>query len=116
MQGFSSPGKQPLLKELAVLSIDRPIPDSHLCTLLFEPPYPWKRLNNKYREKNEWLTRNFHGLKWESGIFEYSVMGSIICEILSDAMVVYTNGDIRKQWLEKILQKTIVSSIRSLWM
>ena len=89
MQGFFIPGQQLLLKELAVLPIDRPIPDTHLCNLLFKPPYPWKRLNNNYREKNEWLTRNFHGLKLESGIFEYSVMGSIILEMLSDAMVLY---------------------------
>ena len=32
-------------------------------------------------------------------------MKSIICEMLSDATVAYTDGVIRKQCLEKILQK-----------
>ena len=47
-------------------------------------------------------------------------MGTIICEMLSDAMVVYTDGDIRKQRLEKIFKKnycqqhSIIMDVREL--
>ena len=62
MEGYFQPGGVPLLKELAIISIDKPIPAYHLCNILFKAPYPFKLLNNKYREKNNWLIKNHHAL------------------------------------------------------
>lgn len=110
-QGFWQQGKRFVLKELAVVPIDRALDaDPHMYTYLIKPPYHWKRLSEKYREKNTWLTRNYHGLKWESGDSIYSDIQSLLQRLLSDATMVYVDGSDRKEWLDEIMKgaKTVM--------
>lgn len=115
-QGFWQPGNHMVIKELSIVPIDRDLDaDPRLYNWLIKPPYPWKRLTQKYREKNFWLMRNYHGLSWESGNFAYSDVRSIIQEQISDASMIYVDGPERKQWLDEILEnKKIVMDIRDI--
>ena len=109
-QGFWQQGNSLVLKELAIVPIDRALDaDPRLYTYLFKAPYPWKRLTQKYRDKNLWLMQNYHGLKWDSGNFEYTQVRSILQEELSDATMIYVDGPERKEWLEDILDKSVMN-------
>ena len=48
-----------MVKELAYVSVsDSADPQ----VLIFKPPYPWKKLNDKYKRENLWLQRCYHAL------------------------------------------------------
>ena len=68
----------------------------------------------KYREKNEWLIRNFQGLKWKTGVFPYSEVENIISEMLSDGTIVCTDGAARNLWWGKMCDNKIIMNIREL--
>lgn len=52
MQGFLQPGNDFVVKELAILSLHD---DSDPKVFMFQEPFPWKRLSNKYRKINQFL-------------------------------------------------------------
>ena len=46
-------------------------------------------------------------MKFEEGNFDYSERKNIILEMLSDAIVVFTDGITRKRWIENILSDSL---------
>lgn len=99
MQGFLQPGKDFVVKELAILSLHDDNSDSKV--FMFQAPYPWIRLSNKYRKINLSLEFDKHGLSWDSGKIPYTEVGNVLKENLSDAKKIYVKGDLRKKWLER---------------
>ena len=109
VQGFWQQGAQYILKELAVVPIDKALDNEpRLYNYLIKPPYPWKRLTQKYRDKNTWLMHNYHGLKWESGNFSYDQIRNILEELLCDSTMVYVDGSDCKEWLSKYIKKSVM--------
>ena len=43
-------------------------------TILLKPPYTSSVLPCKTQKVYAWLTKNLHGLTWESGVHEYSFL------------------------------------------
>ena len=94
MQGFKKPGNDFVLKELSFVSLNNDdVPIVHL----FKPPFPWRRLTDKYKRENLWLELCYHGLSWNSGDWDYTEIG----KILQDAKKIFVIGEIKKLWLER---------------
>ena len=68
---FRQPGGD-LVKEMAIISLKI---DSESTALLFKAPYHWRRLSEKYRNKNLYIQRNLHDLAWSSGFNDYKELG-----------------------------------------
>ena len=98
MQGFKKPGNDYVLKELAIVPLNT---DTEPIVLLFKPPFPWRRLSEKYKRQNLWLELCYHGLAWNSGEYDYDKIGSILQDGLQDAKTIFVNGEDRKKWLER---------------
>lgn len=101
IQGFKKPIDEFVLKEFAVL----PVHDKTMQPLafIFQPPSSWGSLPVKYRCINSWLTRNFHGLPWDSGDIPYEAAKEIIGNILLHASTIYVKGKEKKEWLANFI-------------
>lgn len=98
MQGFMMPGKTYAVKELAIVPLNY---DEEPLVRLFKPPFPWRRLTEKYKRHNLWLELYYHGLTWSSGDLKYSEHKFVIQDTLKDATRIFTSGDLKKEWLER---------------
>ena len=98
MLGFVQPGNDYILKELAIVALDD---SSDPLVKLFESPYSWNRLTNKYKKENTYLRRHYHGLDWNSGTVPYTLIGKILRDTFKDASIIYVSGSIQKKWLER---------------
>lgn len=97
LQGFKKPINEFILKEFAIV----PVHEKTMQPLafIFKPPCTWGSLPAKYRCSNAWLTRNFHGLSWDSGDIPYEAMTEIISNMLMHARIIYVKGTEKKEWL-----------------
>lgn len=105
VQGFKKPINEFVLKEFAVI----PVHDKKLQPLafIFQPPCTWDSLPVKYQRINAWLTRNFHGLSWDSGDLPYDAAKEIIRNILLHACTIYVKGVEKKEWLTSFMGESM---------
>ena len=98
MQGFKKPGNDYVLKELAIAPLQG---DEEPVVLLFKPPFPWRKLTEKYKRQNLWLELCYHGIAWNSGEHDYDQIGTILRDGLQHAKKILVNDEDRKKWLER---------------
>lgn len=98
MQGFKQSGDDYIIKELAILPLNI---QSDPVVMLFEKPFSWQRLTDKYKRENAWLERHYHGINWNKGTIPYNQIGSLLRDSFRDATRVLTIGSIKKKWLER---------------
>ena len=91
LQGFKIPEDSYIVKELAYVPV---CGSADPQVLMFKPPYPWKKLSDKYKRENLWLQRCYHGLDWSSGEFEYFYVGSVLYENLDHASRILVSNEI----------------------
>ena len=98
MQGFKQPGNDFVLKGLAIVPFEE---DAQPLTFLFEEPFPWKRLTDKYKGENTWLKQFYHGISWNSGDRLYTDIRTVLRACLHDTTQVLVTGPMKKTWLER---------------
>lgn len=94
VQGFKTSGNKFVFKELAILQLL----NDNLTSYLFKPPFPWSELEARYKSENNWLSRNYHGLDWESGDVPFGLMQYLL---LFPASTIYVKGMEKRVWLKK---------------
>lgn len=97
VQGFKSSGNRFVFKEIAVLYIT----DGSVTSFLVQPPFPWTHLPARCKSENSWLTRNLHGLSWDSGTIRYSDFHPVLRSILTTAVRIYVKGLEKMRWLQE---------------
>lgn len=103
VQFLKKPINEFIAKELSVIPIESEKDNIAPLTFLFQPPHKWTELPVQYRSENCWLERNFHGLRWSSGMVPYTLIFSILHDILSDVSEVYVKGEQKQHWLQSIM-------------
>ena len=98
VQFFKQPGGDIVVKELSIIPVDY---DADPIVLLFKPPFPWRRLTDKYKCENTWLKEKLHGLSWDIGELDYTQLGYFIRDSLKDAKEVYVIGSIKKKFMQR---------------
>ena len=96
-EGFQLNPYDFIIKELAFYVIDY----GYHARWNFLPPFPWSELSAKNKKMAAWLTRNFHGLRWESGDLPYSSCELILTSLLTSYKVIYTKGLEKTIFLER---------------
>lgn len=107
VQGFKKPGNDFVLKELAICPLDI---DEDPCVILFKPPFPWRKLSEKYKRENLHLEMCEHGLDWSTGDYDYTEIGKILQDSLKGATKIFTIDEKRKEWLERFNFKVSILS------
>nr|AGQ20236.1 AsIV-cont00134-ORF1 [Apophua simplicipes ichnovirus] len=105
VQGFKQFNDVFVLKKFAMIAVDG---DGIEATeFVVKPPYPFDNLSKHHQITNSWLTRNFHGVPWDSGTIVYEKARMHTCRILQNARVVYVWGMEKKKWLTGVLGASV---------
>ena len=75
IQGFKKTYNEFVVKELAIVPLED---DVQPTVYLFGPAHDWNLLNPRYKCENNWLTRNYHGIKWHDGEILYEELEDIL--------------------------------------
>ena len=67
-------------------------------SFIFFPPYV-----SDNQPTNKWLTKNFHGLKWEDGFIPYSCLGNIIRKYGEAYQTIYVKGGAKLKTVKEFL-------------
>lgn len=102
VEGFKSSANTFIFKEVSISNVIGTTVD----TYLFKPPFPWGGLQVRYKSENSWLTRNYHGLSWESGSVPYTAVSLTLQPFLQAASVIYVKGLEKRKWLQENFPKT----------
>lgn len=80
---------------------------SELSEFIVKPPFPFENLLKEYQTINLWITRNVHGISWDSGTVPYELAKTTIRNQLRNARTVYVRGSEKKNWLLSILGMSV---------
>nr|AGQ20203.1 AsIV-cont00089-ORF1 [Apophua simplicipes ichnovirus] len=90
VQGFKEFDDTFVLKKFAMIPVDGNTTEH--TEFVVKPPYPFVKLSKNYQNINSWLTRNLHGIPWESGTIVYKEARTLTREILKNSRVIYVWG------------------------
>lgn len=102
-QAFKSLNNKFIVKELAILRVDRDDCDLHL---IFKPPQPFDTLPKEMRKRVAFLTKHIHGIPWEIGHndFKNFVKSN---NVLQKADVIFVKGSERVNFIRDMLQNSV---------
>lgn len=99
IQCFTNNANSYIIKEAAAIDIDYGI-------LLFHhiasPPYDIRALSLEKQRENKWLTRNFHGLPWNSGDISYTDLFDRLRDLLKSCVTVFVKGLEKKEFIQSM--------------
>ena len=104
-EGFQLNPYDFIIKELAFYVVDY----GYHWLWNFLPPFPWNELSAKNKKTAAWLTRNCHGLRWESGDLPYSSLEFILTSLLTSYNTIYTKGLEKTVFLERKTGRKILN-------
>ena len=94
-----------IAKELACLTGDGYQFERHL----FKPPFDLKGLSEKQQNTVDWLSKKYHGLKWDSGETSLENFSTILKKCCSDYATIYSKGLKKCHSLENVLNRDVVN-------
>lgn len=95
-EGFQVNTNDFVVKELAFYSVDF----GYHGLWSFLPPHSWEQLSPKERKTFAWLTRNLHGLRWDSGDLPFSYLEPILSSLFISYETIYSKGLEKVKFLE----------------
>lgn len=107
-QGFKDPANNFIVKEFAVTSSDGQL----LQHWFVRSPYSFSNLDLKTTRQCNWLTRNYHGIKWQDGDITIQSLHRQLLPILKDS-IVYVKGLEKAKYLEEFFQVSQVYDVEN---
>ena len=103
-EGFKYQKRNFIIKELAVYG-------EYQDTIYFLPPQSFSSLSKSEQVCYQWITKNLHGLNWESGNYPYEKLKSIFESIslrypLSEF---YAKGKEKSDFLSSLLKRPVIN-------
>jgi hypothetical protein len=99
IQGFKTPEFTP--KELAIWDGNR------LAHYVFKEPFSFKYLPEKFQREANWLSNNYHRIKWSDGDVDLSRIPYILNNIKRYTDTIYCKGQIKSIYLKKLFGEEI---------
>lgn len=101
LQGFKSNSNHFIAKEVAVVFNSK----EHI-NFIIKPPFDFQYLSPKKQKEANWLTNNYHHLKWSDGSVSYRSTVKFLRTNISHAKI-YVKGEEKRKWLELMLKREI---------
>ena len=93
-----------VVKELAIYKLAGNTKENpKQLSWIFKPPYEDCNISAETRKHNQWITENFHGLRWSDGIFQYSDFGLILKQMIPAGSRVYAKGREKAKYISEHL-------------
>lgn len=103
IQGFHDKDNCFVAKEVAVVALDK----AYIGHWIISPTYVFTELPKPVRAKNNWTTRNHHGLEWFEGDVALRTIHSILREITRTAGNIFTRGREKASYLQNVTAREI---------
>jgi hypothetical protein len=100
VQGFRTPDFVP--KEIAIWDGKR------IGHYVFKEPFSFKYLPASLQRQANWLTNNYHRLKWTDGDVELSRIPYILKNIVRYGKTIYCKGTSKREYLRKHFDDDII--------
>ena len=98
VQGFRDDNNGFIVKEFAIANLNQ---ENDVKWVIFEPPFDRSTLSSACKITNSWLTRNIHGLLWNSGHVDYNEHKKVINNSLESSVYVYVKGYEKKKMVQQ---------------
>lgn len=99
VQGFKHANKF-ILKEIYIIT------DNKKFHAIIKSPFEYKQTNPKFRQEINWVTNNYHGIKWNDGNISLSSFLKSVKTALK-GKVVLCKGCEKMKWIEQIFSGII---------
>ena len=99
IQSFMSK-KAHIMEEVCCVPLNE---NTQTKAMIVQPPFPWESLSPADKKCNRWLSRDFHGLRWNSGDIPYERLHTILQTVLQPAERIFVKGYNKIQQLKEIL-------------
>lgn len=106
MQGFTDNENAFLPKEIALVSLTGCRATAHW---IVRPSISQTALTRSTRAKNNWVTRNHHGLNWYRGTSDLKYVVDELRKITKNADAIYTRGELKWEYLVSILDVPVIN-------
>lgn len=103
LQGFRGNHNNFIVKEVAMVT------DHDYFSFIVKPPFHISKLTKDKRRQTHWLTKHFHGLRWEDGTVPYNNLKHIFYRNTKDICRIYVKGMVKQEWLENILKRPVLN-------
>ena len=80
----------------------------------FAPPTPLSAVQPAKQKMNNWLTRNLHGITWESGVMPFNSLGEITAVFDNPNIKIYVKGLQKINILKKYFTKAMFIDMETL--
>lgn len=107
-QGFKDEKNNFIVKELAVGGIDES-QKVFYSRFLFKSPYPFHHLPRRIQIANQWVSRNYHGLRWDEGNEDYERLQYILQSTTGYRQVVLCKGAEKSDFLSRMINREVIN-------
>ena len=104
VEGFRHRKEKFIVKELGVCTED------YLDCVSFLPPTIYSELTTQQKQSFSWLTRNLHGIEWDTGNYPYIYPTQIIqsVRLRNPGAIFYAKGEEKVKFLSDLLECSII--------
>ena len=104
VEGFRHRNKKFIVKELGVCT------DDYLDCVSFLPPTSYSELTTQQDQSFGWLTRNLHGIEWDTGNYPYIYLTQIIqsVRLTNPGAIFYAKGEEKVIFLSDLPECSII--------
>ena len=104
VEGFRHRKEKFIVKELGACTED------YLDCVSFLPPTSYSELTTQQKQSFSWLTRNLHGIEWETGNYPYIYLTQIIqsVRLRNPGSIFYAKGEEKVKFLSDLLDCSII--------
>lgn len=100
VEGFRTPAFQP--KEMAITNGEQ------MAHYLFKSPMDFNQLPTNLQQEAHWVSRNLHGLSWNSGFVGLHEVGRILAAVTQRENIIYVKGAIKAEYLRHFTKTPII--------
>lgn len=102
-QGFKTNRNEFIIKEVAVVFNAK----EHI-NFIIKPPFDFQYLTPEKQKEANWLTNNYHHLKWNDGSVSFRSIIKFLRANVRHSNI-YVKGKEKKKWLEKIIEQKVIN-------
>ena len=92
--------KTHIIKEVCILRMSE---NARPMTMVFYPPFAWESLSRADKRCNRWLSKYFHGPRWDSGDIPYDRLHNVLQCVLSSTKRIFVKGVNKAEQMKEIL-------------
>lgn len=106
VQGFKVDKNKFILKEICIHSVE----NNFKYHKLIKSPFKFEKLKKVEKNTIQWLTKNYHGIQWDSGNITFTQFMDDMKTVLKDKIII-CKGLEKMKWLKCFFERISIQEI-----